>query len=124
MQRTFSARPFVRPARILAVLVALGSTGCLLLSGRPVLFFGEECKAAGDCPSFGFCASTSSGNVCLPNAAECKSINDPVCGGYACEMSYSVANAYCERYCRASADCATGYQCDFADGSEGNCQPL
>lgn|GEM_PF-6180844 len=114
---------FIRPARVLTVLLALGSTSCLLLAGRPVSYFGELCASSGDCPSFGFCASTTSGDVCLPNSAECTTENDPICSGYACELSFGTSNAYCERYCRSFSDCATGYSCDYADGSEGSCKP-
>lgn len=132
MEKQLSVRPaflgsrvrgVLHISRLWAVSLALGSTGCLLLSGRPVQYFGEQCEASNDCPSFGFCAATSSGNVCLPNAAECTTLNDPICGGYACELSYGAGNAYCERYCNSQSDCATGYSCDFANGRDSSCTP-
>lgn len=119
--RRFSA--FARLRALLALGLALSVSGCLLISGRPISDFGDECAGDGDCASFGFCGATPSfGNVCLPKVAECTATSAGVCAGYACETRFGTAYAYCERSCRASADCATGFSCDFSRGDEGDCK--
>jgi hypothetical protein len=101
----------------------LSATGCLLASGRPVLDFGETCSSDKDCASFGFCAAVDYETVCLPKSAECTQTNDPICAGYACELSYDVRYAYCERNCQSLSDCATGYSCtDYNSEGKGVCR--
>ena len=60
----------------------------------------------------------AAGYVCHDDCElPCANIQDPLCGGYLCD----VAAAACQHYCASTADCAAGYFCHSSACEKGSC---
>jgi len=84
--------------------------------------WGEACATEAECPPESWCSVPPGGaaQVCYPKLPECSTEEDPVCGGYDCDMTWKA----CRKSCASFAQCIFGYVCQGADpvtGALGTC---